>query len=78
MELKMRRRTGKGAWYAVVQVWERVSAGEMREIDSVSERCPTKTAAVEKARELLKANADRLSDYIEVTAEILSELEWSA
>ncbi len=75
-EIKARHRTGRGAWYAVLQVWERVDAREHRSIDTVEVKCATRDKAVEAAQRLLRDNAHRFSDRTTIEAEIHSELEW--
>jgi hypothetical protein len=75
LEVQKRRRTGKGVWYAVVEVmiW-RDGVGEAAERHF--ERCANRNQAVVAARRLLGEHAAKFSDYATVEAELLTDLEW--
>lgn len=75
LELLKRRRTGKGIWYAVVDVtiW-RDGVGET--LRRYHERCEGRKAAVVAARALLAKHAHRLDNDTTVEAEVLTDLEW--
>ncbi|WP_375458296.1 hypothetical protein [uncultured Enterovirga sp.] len=75
-EIKARRRTGTGIWFAVLRVWHQVSDREMREMDTVEVRCKGREAAAEAAQNLLRENAHRFSENVTIQAELLSDLEW--
>ena len=75
-EIKARRRTGKGTWYAVLNVWLHVDSREMRAADTKWERCDGKAAAVKAAQRLLADNAHRFSEDVTIEAELFCELEW--
>ena len=76
-EIKARYRTGKGAWYADLQVWLWNEARDSSEvIEHIEERCNSKPAAIAAARRLLAENAHRFDANIIVEVEVLSELEW--
>lgn len=76
-EIQVRRRTGRGVWYAHVEIlrWDAVQrTGEA--IASFSERCDSKVKAEEAARRLLTENAKYFTAETSVEAEVLCELEW--
>ena len=76
-EIKARHRTGKGVWYAVVEVirWEEEKRrGEA--VASYEERCSGHKAAAEAARRLLQEHAHRFDENITVDAELFTDLEW--
>ena len=76
-EILVRRRTGKGVWYAHVEIlqWDAIQrTGEA--IASVSERCDSKAKAEEAARRLLTENAKFFTAETSVHTEVLCELEW--
>ena len=77
-EIKARQRTGKGAWYAVVEAWR--WEDQSRRISDcytvAHERCDGKKAAVVAARRLLRDHADTFSEDIWLECFVKSELEW--
>lgn len=76
-EIQRRRRSGKGTWYAVVEVFrwdERRKAGES--IQTFSEACDGKTKAIEKAREMLALHAHLFGDGVTLDASVSTDLEW--
>lgn len=75
LEVEKRRRTGKGIWYAVVEVlmW-RDGVGET--LARYYERFSNRDDAVVAARRLLAEHADGFSHTTTVEAELLTELEW--
>lgn len=76
-EIQVRRRTGRGVWYAVVEIlrWDAVQrTGEA--IASFSERCESKAKAEEAARRLLTENVKHFTAETSVETEVLCELEW--
>lgn len=76
LEIEKRRRTGKGVWYAVVEVmmW-RDGVGEA--VSRYYERCSNRDDAVAAARCLLAKHAHEFSDMTTVEAELLTDLEWN-
>jgi hypothetical protein len=77
-EIKARHRTGRGEWFAVLNVWEEVDPREQRALDTVEVRCKTRKEAVLAAQQLLRDNAHRFSDRTTIEAEIHSELDWKS
>ncbi|WP_149338538.1 hypothetical protein [Neorhizobium sp. P12A] len=76
IELIRRKRSGKGIWYANVEVtyWREESEGEI--LERFHERCEGKAAALEAARRLFVENAHKFADQITVSAEVLTDIEW--
>jgi hypothetical protein len=75
LEVQRRRRTGKGVWFAAVEVmlW-RDGIGETAERHY--ERCSNRDEAVLAVRRLLAQHAVKSNDYTTVEAEMLTDLEW--
>lgn len=75
LEILKRRRSGKGIWYAYIDItrWSD-ETGEI--IASYHERCNGRAAAVDAARKLLAKHADKFSADTTVEAEIATDLEW--
>jgi hypothetical protein len=76
-EILARYRTGKGVWYASVDVtrWDTLQrVGRSDPI--VHERCNSKKEAEEAARRLLAENAKYFSAETSVEASVVCELEW--
>jgi hypothetical protein len=77
-ELKARRRTGRGAWYAVIEA-ERPDASDhdVMHIDEIAyEKCNGRKAAAVAARRLLKEHADSVDETKMIRSALYSELEW--
>ena len=76
-EIRARYRTGKGAWYAQLQVWKwNDTRSQGREIKTIEERHKSKSEAIEAARRLLAENAHLYDIEISLDAQVISELEW--
>ncbi len=77
-EIASRYRTGKGIWYASIDLirWDRTThSGHSDNI--VSKKCNSKEEAEEAARKLLAENAKYFSTETTVEAEVVCDLEWS-
>jgi hypothetical protein len=76
-EILARYRTGKGVWYASVDIirWE-TSRLTGRTDSLVHERCNSKKEAEEAARRLLVENAKYFSAETAVEARVVCDLEW--
>lgn len=74
--IKARRRTGKGGWFAVIEMFVEESRRVSRASDLAYERCEGKDAAIAAARRLLAEHADKFSDKVTLEARIYSDLEW--
>jgi hypothetical protein len=77
-EIKGRRRTGRGIWYAVIEA-ERPDANDadVTHIDEVAfEKCSGRKAAAEAAGRLLKEHAHSLREDMMLRSALYCELEW--
>ncbi len=77
-EVRVRRRTGRGIWYAVIEA-ERTNADDfdVMHIDEVAfEKCSGRKAAAEAARRLLKEHAESLREDMMLRSALYCELEW--
>lgn len=72
-----RRRSGKGTWYAFVEVC-RWTDRRGQTIACFHERCEGKKAAEQAARRLLIEHAERFAADITVEAGVETDLEWNA
>lgn len=75
LELSRRRRTGKGIWYAVVEImaWK---DGVGEAVERYFERCSSRAAAVSAARRLMAEHVHKFDAEVTVEAELLTDLEW--
>ncbi|MCV3734977.1 hypothetical protein OCK02_02080 [Rhizobium sp. TRM96647] len=75
LELSARRRSGKGIWYAVVEVLQQ---GERftETVRVIQERCAGRSAAVAAARRLLSENAHLFDEHTTLEVSIMTDLEW--
>lgn len=76
LEVQRRRRTGKGAWYALVEItmWDSERVGHS--LGHFYEKCVGKDAAETATRALLREHAEKFAENISVEAEVLTDLEW--
>ena len=74
-EISSCRRTGKGIWYAVLEIFLAESADVSRSILTVCEKCEGKDAAVHAARKLIMAHADKFSDCYSIETHVYTDLE---
>jgi hypothetical protein len=76
-EIKARHRTGRGKWFAIVELlmWD-IERNEGRELETIEEKCNTRKEALAAARRLLAEHAHRLDENVTVEATVKSELEW--
>jgi hypothetical protein len=76
LEVQRRRRTGKGVWYALVDItmWDDQRIGNS--LGHFHEECVGREAAEAAARKLLREHADKFAENVSVEAEVLTELEW--
>jgi hypothetical protein len=75
--LLARHRTGRGVWYASVDIirWDLAHrSGET--ISFAHERCNSKKEAEEAARRLLAENAKHFSAETSLEASVVCDLEW--
>ncbi|QOZ65965.1 hypothetical protein [Bradyrhizobium arachidis] len=76
-EILVRRRTGRGVWYAIVQLlkWD-ASRRTAETAASFHERHNSMAEAEDAARRMLAEQAKHFYSDISVEAEVLCELEW--
>ncbi|QKD01481.1 hypothetical protein [Mesorhizobium loti] len=77
LEVEKRHRTGKGVWYALLEVlrWEGHTGDP---IERFHERCESRGEAIAAARRLLALHADKFGAATTVEAETITDLEWQA
>jgi hypothetical protein len=77
-EILSRHRTGKGTWYASIEVTYWDATGHSGRCESiVHEKCNSKKEAEEAARRLLAENAKYFSASTSVEADVVCDLEWN-
>lgn len=76
-EILARHRTGKGVWYAVVEIFYKEEASVSRSVDLIFKKCQGRDAAVETARKLIVENAHKFSDVVSVVPDVYCDLEWT-
>jgi len=75
LELSARKRSGKGVWYAVVEVIvQRERYTETVRV--IREQCDGRKAAVTAARRLLVENAHLFDESISLGTSVMTDLEW--
>jgi hypothetical protein len=76
-EIAARYRTGKGVWFAVVEVMKWHPTRNSGEVTGTFEmRCEGRKAAVLAARQMLAEEVALLSDDVIVEASVKCDLEW--
>lgn len=76
LELLKRQKTGKGIWYAVLEVIVTRPEGFSETIQVYHERCDGRDAAVVATRKLLVQHAELFNDYTDLEASVMTDLEW--
>jgi hypothetical protein len=78
-EILARRRTGRGVWYASIDIlrWD-ITRQNGETITYAHERCNSKKEAEEAARRLLAENAKYFTGETSVEASVVCELEWDS
>jgi hypothetical protein len=76
-EILSRRRTGKGVWYAVLEIFQAESHNVSRSVLTAQEKCDGKDAAIQAARKLIVAHADKFSDGYSIETNVYTDLEWT-
>lgn len=77
LEIARRRRSGKGVWYALVEIMEWRGDGITETIGHFYEKCLSRSEAVAAARRLLAEHAHNFGVDVTVEAEIMTDLEWN-
>lgn len=75
LELERRRKSGKGIWYAVVEImyWH---DGIGEAVRRFHERCEGRDKAVAATRRMLAQHVDKFDAHTTIDAELLTDLEW--
>lgn len=77
-EILARHRTGKGIWFASIEITYWDATGHSGRSESiVHEKCSSKREAEEAARRLLAENAKYFSASTSVEANVVCDLEWN-
>lgn len=77
LEVQRRHRTGRGIWYAVVEVMlHRQDIKAYETAERSYERCGSRNEAVLAVRRLLAEHASKFTEYTTVEGELLTDLEW--
>lgn len=76
LELLKRQKTGKGIWYAVLEVIVTRPEGFSETVQVYHERCDGRDAAVVATRKLLVQHAELFNDYTDLAASVMTDLEW--
>jgi hypothetical protein len=77
-EIISRHRTGKGEWYAVLELFRKTDPHSSESFLVKFEKCEGKRAAEVAARKLLIENADKFNADISLDVKVYSDLEWDA
>lgn len=75
LTLLKRRRSNKGDWYAVLEIFVK-QASFIEQSAIFHKKCSGKQAAEKAARELLKEHADKFFDTVEFDLQVMTDLEW--
>lgn len=78
LELKRRHKSGKGTWYAVLEVFLARPEGYSETVRVIRERCDGRSAAVIAVRRLLVENAGLFSADTTLEPSVITDLEWEA
>lgn len=75
LEVTRRRRSGKGVWYALIEIVV-ITDEKSETVAQYYERCSGRKDAVKAARHLLAQHAEKLDETTRVEAEVMTDLEW--
>lgn len=75
-ELGRRKRSGKGTWYAVLEVTAPRDNGITETIRTYSEQRDGRKAATEAARQLVIEHADKITEHSTIYIDVITDLEW--
>ncbi|ARQ08627.1 hypothetical protein NXC12_CH00536 [Rhizobium etli] len=77
LEILKREKTGKGVWYAVLEVMmTRPDEGYSEVVRVFCEKCDGREAAVAATRKLLVEHANLFNDHTDLQASVMTDLEW--
>lgn len=75
-ELQRLRRTGKGEWVAVIQLFRHTGPSSIEEAFVEHASCSGEAAAISKMKELLQKHHERAGPGISIEARTMPSLEW--
>jgi hypothetical protein len=75
-ELQRLRRTGKGEWVAVIQLFRHTGASSVEEAFVEHASCNGEAAAISKMKELLQKHHEKAGPGISIEARTMPSLEW--
>ena len=75
-ELASRKKTGKGTWYAVLEVLIPRERNAVEISATYSEKCDGREAAALAARKLVTDHADKITAYSSIHMDVITDLEW--
>jgi hypothetical protein len=76
LELMRRQKSGKGVWYAIIEIFQSQEQGVMESVRVINEKCEGRAAAVVATRRLLAAHANLFGENITLEATVLTDIEW--
>ncbi|WET74125.1 hypothetical protein [Rhizobium croatiense] len=76
LELLKREKTGKGIWYAVLEVMMTRPEGYSEVVQVFREKCEGRDAAVAATRKMLVQHANLFNDHTDLQASVMTDLEW--
>lgn len=76
IELKRRHKSGKGIWYAVIEVLQTRPEGYTETVRVIRERCEDRDAAVIAMRRLVAENAGLLGSDTTFAPSVITDIEW--
>lgn len=75
-ELKSLRRTGKGSWVAVFQLFRHTGPSSMEEIFVEHRDCNGEPAAIAALKDLVREHHDKVGPSVSIEARTMPALEW--
>ncbi|PTM40925.1 hypothetical protein [Bosea sp. 124] len=77
LELQRIRRTGKGQWIAVLQIFKHEHIASMDEIFEEHRECEGERAAIETLKAMLVEHHDKVGPAMSIEAKTMPALEWA-
>lgn len=77
LEIRKRQRTGKGTWYAVVELFRQRERQFADHVKTVHEKCDSKAKAIIAVQKLIVATAPDVGNDITLDSRVVMDLEWA-
>lgn len=77
LEIQHRRRTGKGTWYAIVELFMHEGGHLVRRVHLAQEKCDSRTGAIKAVQRLIIEATSKIGPNISLESRVLTNLEWS-